>query len=159
MIKEANSLNSVAEFHRLFGHPVLENPTIPSPERCALRINLLREELAELEEAIAQGDLTEVADAFCDLQYVLSGAILEFGFGDIFHKLFDEVQRSNMSKACKTLEEAEASLAYYRNQGIDCYMEQKDNLYLIFRHGDNKTLKSRFYSEAQLEPIIKELAV
>ena len=54
-----------------------------------LRVNLLREELKELEAAIADNDLVEVADALADLQYVLSGAVLEFGLGAKFRTLFD----------------------------------------------------------------------
>ena len=82
-----NALADVAEFHTTFHLPVLDTPQIPDADRCRLRINLLREELKELEEAIADNDLVEAADAFADLQYVLSGAILEFGLGDKFKAL------------------------------------------------------------------------
>ena len=98
MIKDTNSLNQVAEFHSLFKHPILTTPTIPSEERCKLRVELLAEELKELQQAIDDKDIVEIADALCDLQYVLSGAILEFGLGEKFKDLFDEVHRSNMSK-------------------------------------------------------------
>src|SRR6201989_367281 len=116
MIKDTNSLNQVAEFHTTFKHPIVPQPALPSKERSALRISLLAEELKELQQAVDDDNLTEVADALCDLQYVLSGAILEFGFGEKFKELFDEVHRSNMSKACKTVEEAEQTIAYYRNK-------------------------------------------
>ena len=106
-MKKIDALNQVAAFHKLFKHPVLDKPQIPSKERCELRVELLSEELKELQEAIKANDLVEVADALCDLQYVLSGAVLEFGLGEKFVELFDEVQRSNMSKACKSLDEAE----------------------------------------------------
>ncbi len=98
-MQQPDSLNQVAEFHRTFHAPVLETPQIPSEARSQLRVSLLAEELDELREAIADGDIVAVADALCDLQYVLSGAVLEFGLGDKFKALFDEVQRSNMSKA------------------------------------------------------------
>ena len=78
--QEANALSDVAAFHNLFGAPVLDSPQIPSEDRCALRVNLLQEELNELKEAIEANDLVEVADALADIQYVLSDAILEFGF-------------------------------------------------------------------------------
>ncbi|MEQ9306468.1 MAG: nucleoside triphosphate pyrophosphohydrolase family protein, partial [Marinoscillum sp.] len=93
-----DSLNQVAEFHKTFKHPILNEPQIPSKERCALRVSLIAEELKELEQAIQDQDLVEVADALCDIQYVLSGAVLEFGLGEKFVTLFNEVQRSNMSK-------------------------------------------------------------
>jgi len=108
---EPQGLNDVAKFHKTFELPVLDKAKIPSTKRCELRINLLQEELNELKEAIADNDLIEVADALCDIQYVLSGAIHEFGLGGQFKSLFDEVQRSNMSKTCKTMEEAEATLS------------------------------------------------
>ena len=93
-----DSLNQTADFHRLFNHPILETPTIPDKKRCELRVELISEELKELKEAIANDDLVEVADALCDIQYVLSGAVHEFGMSDKFVRLFNEVQRSNMSK-------------------------------------------------------------
>ncbi|MBC7418135.1 MAG: nucleoside triphosphate pyrophosphohydrolase family protein, partial [Pedobacter sp.] len=76
-MQESNSLNQVAEFHTTFKHPILNKPQIPSRQRANLRISLLAEELKELEEAVNADDLIEVADALCDLQYVLAGAILE----------------------------------------------------------------------------------
>lgn len=151
---DPKSLSSVAAFHKTFKHPILEKPAIPSPDRCRLRVSLIAEELKELEEAIAQNDLVEVADALCDIQYVLSGAVLEFGLGDIFSALFEEVQRSNMSKACKNEEEAEKTIAHYTSRGVECYFREVDGQYLVFRKSDNKTLKSVNYSPADLESII-----
>ena len=87
---DPKTLTSVAEFHKTFQHPILETPQIPSEARCKLRVSLIAEELKELEEAIAAKDLVEVADALCDIQYVLSGAILEFGMKDKFNTLFEE---------------------------------------------------------------------
>src|ERR1700748_3303209 len=117
MIKDLNSLNQVAEFHTTFKHPILPEPAIPSPDRCKLRVELLAEELKELQQAINDTNLVEIADALCDLQYVLSGAVLEFGLGEKFKELFDEVHRSNMSKACKTVEEANQTIKHYKNNG------------------------------------------
>jgi predicted HAD superfamily Cof-like phosphohydrolase len=133
----------------------LEKPTIPPAKRAALRVSLLAEELKELEQAIAAGDMIEIADAFCDLQYVLSGAILEFGLGQHFKALFEEVQRSNMSKACQNLSEAEATVTHYQNQGVDCFFEKDGEKYLVFRKEDRKTLKSIYYSPANLERILQ----
>lgn len=150
-----DSLNQVADFHRTFDHPILPKPEIPSESRCALRVSLIAEELKELEAAIADKDLVEIADALCDIQYVLSGAVLEFGMGDKFRELFDEVQRSNMSKACETREEAEQTVAHYQNErDTPCFYEEKDGKYLVFREGDRKTLKSINYSPADLKSIL-----
>lgn len=150
-----DSLNQVADFHRTFQHPILDTPTIPDEKRCKLRVELISEELKELEEAIKDNDLVEVADALCDIQYVLSGAILEFGLGEKFKTLFDEVQRSNMSKACKTMEEADATVKHYKeNKNTDSYIKEVDGLYLVYRTEDNKTLKSINYSPADLKGML-----
>ena len=148
-------LNQVAEFHRTFKHPVLDTPQIPSPDRCKLRVSLIAEELKELEEAIKDNDIVEIADALCDIQYVLSGAVLEFGLGEKFRELFEEVQRSNMSKACDNEEEAKATVAYYeKERDTPCYYTQQDGHWLVYRKGDNKTLKSVKYSPADLQKIL-----
>jgi predicted HAD superfamily Cof-like phosphohydrolase len=86
-MEKIDALNQVADFHRTFGHPIVQEPAIPSQERCDLRVELIREELKELEHAIADKDIVEIADALCDIQYVLSGAVLEFGLGDKFKAL------------------------------------------------------------------------
>ena len=153
-MQNLDCLNQVAEFHQTFKHPILPFPQIPSSERCALRVSLLAEELKELEEAIEDKDLVAIADALCDLQYVLSGAVLEFGLGLPFRALFDEVQRSNMSKACKTEAEAEATLAHYRAKGTDCYYKKDNDKFLVYRQSDDKTLKSVAYSPADLAGIL-----
>jgi len=156
-MEEAKALNHVSEFHKTFQHPILDTPQIPAEQRCRLRVNLIAEELQELEKAIKDNDLVEITDALCDIQYVLSGAILEFGLGEKFSELFNEVQRSNMSKACKSIEEAEATIAHYsENDGIDCFYQEKDGLFLVYRKDDHKTMKSVNYSPADLNSILNK---
>ena len=87
----------------------------------------------------------------------MSGAVLEFGLAEKFATLFDEVQRSNMSKACKTQAEAEETVRFYSEErNTPCYYEKQDNLYLVYRTEDRKTLKSVKYSPALLKPIIEQ---
>ena len=156
MFVDPNALSSVAAFHRLFRAPILASPVIPSADRCQLRVSLLKEEVQELADAIKDNDLVEVADALADSQYVLSGAVLEFGMGGCFKSLFDDVQRSNMSKACKSLEEAEATRAHYKKtKDTDSYAQQiSDDQWLVYRKGDDKALKSVEYSQTNLAPIV-----
>lgn len=155
MIKQPECLEMVAEFHKTFKHPILERPAIPDERRCQLRVALIAEELKELEVAILEKDLTGVADALCDIQYVLSGAILEFGLGGKFKALFEEVQRSNMSKACASEEEAKATVAHYlQKDGTECYYVKEEGKWLVYRKSDNKTIKSVSYSPADLETIL-----
>lgn len=155
-MQDPKSITSVAAFHQLFQHPILDQPQIPSEARCKLRVELLAEELKELEAAIQDKNIVEIADALCDLQYVLSGAVLEFGLKDKFAQLFDEVQRSNMSKACKTIEEAEATIQHFKEKdGTESYYQEKDGLYLVYRTSDHKILKSVNYSPANLGEILR----
>ncbi len=156
-MKQPDSLNSVAEFHKTFKHPILETPTIPEENRCKLRVALLAEELKELEVAILEKDIVEIADALCDLQYVLAGAVLEFGLGDRFNALFNEVQRSNMSKACNTEQEAIDTVDHYlKKDGTACYYKEEGGKWLVYRTADNKTIKSIRYSPADLEKVLKQ---
>jgi predicted HAD superfamily Cof-like phosphohydrolase len=154
-MKQPETLDLVADFHRTFNHPILTKPQVPDENRCKLRVALIAEELKELEVAILEKDIVEIADALCDIQYVLSGAILEFGLGEKFKALFEEVQRSNMSKACSSEEEAIATVNHYKEKdGTECYYREEQGKWLIYRKSDNKTLKSLKYSPANLEIII-----
>ena len=155
-MEQINSLNQVADFHRTFNAPILDTPQIPSEQRCELRVNLLQEELNELSQAIKDNDIVEIADALCDIQYVLSGAVLEFGLGDKFVELFNEVQRSNMSKACNTQQEALMTLSHYKKKdGTEGYYKKINGKFLVYRASDDKVLKSINYSPAELKKIIK----
>jgi predicted HAD superfamily Cof-like phosphohydrolase len=154
-MNQPDALNLVADFHRTFKHPILDKPQIPAEDRCKLRVALIDEELKELEVAILEKDIVAVADALCDIQYVLSGAILEFGLGEKFKALFEEVQRSNMSKACTSEDEARATVKHYLNKdGTECYYKQEGDKWLVYRKSDNKTIKSVGYSPANLERIL-----
>lgn len=156
-MEKINALNQVGEFHKTFKAPILDKPTIPSEDRCDLRVNLLQEELNELKQAIEDNDIVEIADALCDLQYVLSGAVLEFGLGDKFVELFDEVQRSNMSKACDTMQDAIATLSHYKKKdGTEGYYKEVNGKWIVYRNGDNKVLKSINYSPADLNGILQK---
>ena len=76
---------------------------------------------------------------------------------DKFVRLFNEVQRSNMSKACKTREEAEATVRYYKDEkGTDSFYEEKEGKFLVYREADRKTLKSVNYSPANLKKILED---
>jgi predicted HAD superfamily Cof-like phosphohydrolase len=154
-MQQPDSINLVAEFHKTFKHPILPEPAIPDENRCKLRVALLAEELKEMEVAILEKDLVGIADALCDLQYVLSGAILEFGLGEKFKPLFEEVQRSNMSKACNSEEEANQTVQFYKDKdGTECYYKKEGSKWLVYRKADNKTIKSINYSPANLDKIL-----
>ena len=79
-----------------FGQEVKSKTEFPSDKIVKLRFNLIKEELEELEDAIKQKDLLEVADALTDILYVTYGAGHAFGID--LDNCFNEVQKSNMSK-------------------------------------------------------------
>lgn len=99
----------VQEWHRKFGVPVADRPVFIEGNRRALRVRLIQEELDELDVACVRGDLVEVADALADLLYVTFGTAAEFGLD--MEPIFDEVQRSNMSKLFPD------GLAHHRDDG------------------------------------------
>ena len=148
-------LEKVKEFQRLFELPILDKPQLIDKNRAWLRISLIEEELTELKEAINANELVEVADALCDIQYVLSGAILEFGMGEKFVEMFNEVHRSNMSKACNDILEAvETQSRYLVNRQTETYIKQVGDKYFVLRLSDNKVLKSVAYSPAELNQFL-----
>lgn len=120
-----SNLSKVRTFHEAFGVPILSAPTIPA-DRVALRLALIDEERQELTEALAAGDIVEVADALTDIAYLVYGTALEFGID--LDACFAEVHRSNMSKL-----------------GADGRPIYRD---------DGKVLKGPNYSRPDLAPII-----
>ncbi|MBL6670176.1 MAG: nucleoside triphosphate pyrophosphohydrolase family protein [Flavobacteriaceae bacterium] len=92
-------VEAVTAFHQAFGLNVSTNPTVDLPEEIKkLRYNLMKEENEEYLEAIKNDDLVEVADALGDMLYILCGTIISHGLQDKMESIFDEIQRSNMSK-------------------------------------------------------------
>ena len=91
-----SNFNKVGTFMKTFGQEVKTKPSFSSDKINKLRIDLIKEELNELQEAMSNNDLLEVADALTDILYVTYGAGHAFGID--LDKCFDEVQNSNMSK-------------------------------------------------------------
>ena len=91
-----SNFNKVGTFMKTFGQEVKTKPSFSSDKINKLRIDLIKEELEELQEAMKNNDLLEVADALTDILYVTYGAGHAFGID--LDKCFDEVQSSNMSK-------------------------------------------------------------
>lgn len=92
------SLIQVKQFHLAFGHPVADKPNISDAKLNKLRVALISEELEELKQALADGDVVATLDALTDLQFVLDGAYLAFGLHPLKTAASSEVYRSNMSK-------------------------------------------------------------
>jgi len=91
-----SNFNKVGTFMKTFGQEVKTKPSFSTDKINKLRIDLIKEELDELKEAMDNNDLLEVADALTDILYVTYGAGHAFGID--LDRCFDEVQNSNMSK-------------------------------------------------------------
>ena len=91
-----SNFSKVGIFMKTFGQDVKNKPSFSTDKINKLRIDLIKEELNELQEAMKNNDLLEVADALTDILYVTYGAGHAFGID--LDKCFDEVQNSNMSK-------------------------------------------------------------
>ncbi len=130
-MKLTEVIGAVEQFHDAFGIPNNYAPTTGlSPEEIELRFNLMREENEEYLEAAQKGDLVEIADALGDQLYILCGTILKHGLQHKIAEVFEEIQRSNMSKL-----DAE---------GKPIYRE------------DGKVLKSELYFKPDIKTILEK---
>jgi predicted HAD superfamily Cof-like phosphohydrolase len=124
-------IKHVEVFHDSFGIKNNYQPTVGlSKEEITLRFNLMKEENEEYLEAALNGDLVEVADALGDQLYILCGTILKHGLQDKIEEVFEEIQRSNMSKL--------------DSNGKPIYRE------------DGKILKSELYFKPNIKGIIEK---
>jgi predicted HAD superfamily Cof-like phosphohydrolase len=177
MINE--QLELVSEFQNAFEQPILNKEDEIPVERRKLRLSLLFEELTELADAYGlEGyfeklcfhncnqdgvfnedtnilNKKEVLDATCDLQYILSGTILENGQQNEFDSAFKDVHDSNMSKLCKGMKEAALTIQDYQSKGINVtYKKISKDLIAIIRESDNKILKNINYKPVNLNKYI-----
>ena len=92
-------IDAVKVFHTAFKIGHSESPIADlGDEKKLLRFNLMKEENEEYFEAVQNNDLVEIADALGDMMYILCGTIIEHGLQHKIEEVFDEIQRSNMSK-------------------------------------------------------------
>ena len=97
MIKKP--IKAVTDFHNALGLGIEDKPNSKLPKEISkLRFDLMKEENEEYLEAAEDNDLVEIGDALGDMLYILCGTIISHGFQDKIEAIFDEIQRSNMSK-------------------------------------------------------------
>ena len=97
MIKKP--IEAVTKFHESYGLGIEHTPKANLPKNISeLRFNLMKEENEEYLQATRDEDLIEIGDALGDMLYILCGTIIAHGFQDKIESVFDEIQRSNMSK-------------------------------------------------------------
>ena len=114
--------------------------------------DFIQEELAEYKEACENGDIVEVLDALCDITYVsLGNGTMLHGLKGKIWNAYQEVQASNMSKACKTEEEAiETAKSESARVGEETHYEQVGEYWVVYRTRDRKVLKSINYFRPDL---------
>ena len=145
-------LDEVEEFNAIMGKPNNYEPTIPERKEWEFVYNFILEELEEYREACERGDIVEVLDALCDITYVAvgNGAMLH-GLKDKVWPAYQEVQASNLSKACKTEAEAQATVDKRSiEQGEACHYEKVGEYFIVYRTRDRKVMKNVNYFRPDL---------
>jgi predicted HAD superfamily Cof-like phosphohydrolase len=151
------SIELVREFHEVFGHPIASAPCVPPMDRVNFRVAFIKEEMSELQAGAGIEDLEEIADGLGDAQYVLDGFILEAGLQDVFPQIMEEIHRSNMSKTCKTEEEAHQTIEKLHTEGKNgiCIAKPIGAFWIVYRESDNKVMKSINFSKPNLRQFLK----
>ena len=149
---EVPFVDEVQEFNQIFGKPNNYEPSIPERKEWMFVYDFIQEELAEYKEACENGDIVEILDALCDITYVsLGNGTMLHGLKGKIWKAYQEVQASNMSKACKTEEEAiETAKSEAARIGEETHYEQVGEYWIVYRTRDRKVLKSINYFRPDL---------
>jgi len=152
-------VSEVETFNETFGKTNNYEPTIPSEKEWRFVYDFILEELQEYKEACERGDIVEILDALCDIAYVSIGnGTMLHGLKDKIWPAYQEVQASNMSKACETEKEAvETVRVRAKEQGEECYFEKlEEGRYIVYRKRDNKVMKSVNYFRPNLKKFFND---
>jgi hypothetical protein len=146
-------ISEVEEFNNAMGKS-WQNRTTPTINIADAQfvIDFIEEELDELKEAVQDNNIIEVFDALLDIAYVgLGNGALVFGLKDKIEKGYAEVQASNLSKICKTEEEAiETVKVRSEQQGEPCHFEKVGEGFVVYRSRDMKVMKALSYFSPNL---------
>ena len=144
-------IEQVKEFHKVFEHPIGNTPESLSVKRGLERHDYLKEELQEFKDAVESQDLVEQADACIDIIYFALGTLVELGLTNKYEALFDEVQRSNMSKVCLSMESAIDTAEKYTDVSN---IKPIVKYWKVYDAVTNKIVKAVTYSKPNLKEII-----
>ena len=146
-------VNEVEEFNSTMDKPNNYEPTIPEKKEWQFVYDFILEELEEYKEACEKGDIVEILDALCDIAYVsLGNGTMLHGLKDKIWPAYQEVQASNMSKACSSEEEAQATVERRsKEQNEPCHYEKVDKYYIVYRTRDRKVMKNVNYFRPDLK--------
>ena len=145
-------VSEVEEFNAVMGKPNNYNPVIPAEKEWMFVYNFILEELEEYKHACETGDIVEVLDALCDIAYVsLGNGTMLHGLKDKIWPAYQEVQASNLSKACSSEEEAQETVRVRsQEQETACHYEKVGNYYIVYRSHDRKVMKNINYFRPDL---------
>ena len=146
-------VSEVEIFNETFKKTNNYEPTIPNEKEWRFVYDFILEELQEYKEACERGDIVEILDALCDIAYVsLGNGTMLHGLKDKIWPAYQEVQASNLSKACETEKEAVQTVRQRsEEQGEECYFEKvAEGRYIVYRKRDNKVMKSVNYFRPDL---------
>ena len=145
-------VDEVEIFNQTFGKPNNYEPTIPEKKEWQFVYDFVLEELEEYRQACENGDIVEILDALCDLTYVATGnGTMLHGLKDKIWPAYQEVQASNMSKSCKTEEEAlETITLRSKEQAEPCHFEKVGDYWVVYRTRDRKVMKNINYFRPDL---------
>mgnify|MGYP006346426345 FL=1 len=141
------------EFNNTAGVPK-HSEIIPFQDLTDLKVGLVQEELDEFKKAVKEGDRVEMLDAILDMQVVLLGLADYFELSDVLEEGFNRVCASNMSKFCKTEEEAQASVERYKIVNVETVYKKIGDYYVIYRKSDKKILKGVNYQAVDLKDLM-----
>ena len=147
-------VDEVEIFNHTFGKPNNYEPTIPEEKEWKFVYDFILEELEEYRQACENGDIVEVLDALCDIAYVsLGNGTMLHGLKSKIWPAYQEVQASNMSKACTSEEEALLTVSKRaEEQGEACHFEEvAEGRYIVYRTRDRKVMKSINYFKPNLK--------
>jgi predicted HAD superfamily Cof-like phosphohydrolase len=146
-------IDEVEEFNAVMGKPNAYEPNIPERKEWEFVYNFILEELEEYKAACEAGDVVEVLDALCDITYVATGnGTMLHGLKDKIWPAYQEVQASNLSKACQTEEDAKATVIQRSSeQGEECHYEKVGDYYVVYRTRDRKVMKNVNYFRPDLK--------
>ena len=146
-------VSEVQDFNKAMGKPNNFEPIIPEEKEWMFVYNFILEELEEYKEACEKGDIVEVLDALCDITYVATGnGVMLHGLKNVFKDAYAEVQASNMSKICKTEQEAKETVKVREiEQGEMCHYEKVADGWVVYRSRDRKVMKSINYFKPDLK--------
>ena len=147
-------VDEVEEFNSTFKKPNNYEPTIPKEKKeWQFVYDFVLEELEEYRSACESGNIVEVLDALCDIAYVsLGNGTMLHGLKDKIWPAYQEVQASNLSKACQSQEEARLTVEKRsKEQGEPCHWEEVSDMYIVYRTRDRKVMKSINYFRPDLE--------